>query len=512
MATGRFLDKLRLAGAAVLRTFEPVAFARTLEAHQVGIAFDNSAADSSEAKITLELLANLLARLYPRIVMAPRGERASAVAGELAAIAKAINPLIDVEQSAESASAYVAVGSHDFGFSAPTVFAGSDGWTFKISSTAPVGSGPTENPFGAAAAAAVAAANIFRVVFKDQLTDSGLDQSICRSLVDLDNPHPDRVNPALATAELRDVHFVGLGAVGNAAIWALSRVPELTGSIHLIDKEATDVGNLQRYVLMRDTDVDEKKVELAARELQKSTLRVSEFAVAWQTYIAQRHDWNLSTVAVALDSAADRRAVQSALPRLIINSWTQPGDLGISRHRFIDAQACLVCLYMPEGKTKSEDELIRDALQLPADEPTLRAVRELLHTNAPIGPQWCQRVAAALNVPLEAVMPFAWKPIRSLYVEGICSGAIISFADQTGNVDLQVPMAFQSVFAGILLAAELVLQGTRHRPESFPATTKANLLSSLGEHFSLPARKHPSGRCICQDTDFIAAFRVKHTK
>src|SRR6266403_734495 len=52
------------------------------------------------------------------------------------------------------------------------------------------------------------------------------------------------------------------------------------------------------------------------------------------------YDW--PHVLVALDTAADRRSVQASLPKWIANSWTQPGDLGLSVHGQFDGPgACL---------------------------------------------------------------------------------------------------------------------------------------------------------------------------
>ena len=85
--------------------------------------------------------------------------------------------------------------------------------------------------------------------------------------------------------------------------------------------------------------------------------------------------WNIERVLVAVDSAQARRAVQAALPRVLTNAWTQVGDLGISRHRFVVDQACACCMYLPEGGQPNEDEIIAGAIGLPGE---VREVRKLL--------------------------------------------------------------------------------------------------------------------------------------
>jgi hypothetical protein len=57
-------------------------------------------------------------------------------------------------------------------------------------------------------------------------------------------------------------------------------------------------------------------------------------------------------VLLAVDSAADRIAAQAALPRWIANAWTQPENIGVSRHSFLGEAPCVACLYMPQGASK----------------------------------------------------------------------------------------------------------------------------------------------------------------
>jgi hypothetical protein len=71
-------------------------------------------------------------------------------------------------------------------------------------------------------------------------------------------------------------------------------------------------------------------------------------------------------------------------------------------------------------------------------------------------------------------------------------------------------MAFQSALAGILLAAEVVINAGILREAATPTTTRIDLLRPLGEHLSIPAARHPAGHCICQDADYVARFHAKY--
>jgi hypothetical protein len=71
-------------------------------------------------------------------------------------------------------------------------------------------------------------------------------------------------------------------------------------------------------------------------------------------------------------------------------------------------------------------------------------------------------------------------------------------------------MAFQSALAGIMLAAEIVKFAGGARPAENAVSTKIDLLRSLGGILSQPEAKHPSGRCLCQDGDYLRAYKEKY--
>jgi len=70
-------------------------------------------------------------------------------------------------------------------------------------------------------------------------------------------------------------------------------------------------------------------------------------------------------------------------------------------------------------------------------------------------------------------------------------------------------MAFQSALAGILLAAELVLDATE--PQQLPTRSTLNLLRRIGaQETSFMDAKHESGACICQDSDYVETYKRKY--
>lgn len=509
MALANFFDKAAVAVAQVLQGVDYAFLAASLEERVIGLAFDDHAVTRPEGKLTLQLATNLLTRLYPRIAIIPDGSRAEAAVDSLISIAHSINPEIEIGANSAAVTAVLAAGQSEVKTSAPVVYTGSAGWVSRISSQAPVGSGESFNPFGAGAAACFGAANIFRLLFGAHLRGGEVDEAFSLSLLDYDARASGQHNPPLEPIDLGESQLVGLGAVGNGAVWALASMPELSGVLHLIDHETIDLSNLQRYVLTTQSDVDSHKVLLAARQFTETNINAIPHRQKWGQYLREVSSWKFERVAVAVDSAEDRQAIQASLPEWIVNAWTQPGDAGVSRHRFLGDDACLACLYFPDEVGQHLDRIVAAAIGLPE---AYMEIRALLHTDAPIGRDLLARAANAMGLPVEPLLPFEFEPVRVFYSRAICGGVVLRLGGTVGGNHraAAVPLAFQSVLAGIMLGAELVAHAGGLRPVNYPATTKIDLLRPLGSYLSLHIRKHRSGFCICQDVDYVNAYRTKY--
>ena len=508
MALANFFQRAVTAASQVLQHFDSASFARELESHAVGLAFDASASESREGTVTLDLAVNLLSRLYPRLALVPLGRGLSTTRARLAAIARSINPYIEIGDEPSTDSPCLVVGTTRLKGRGRPVYVGSTGWVVELSATTPASSGNSPNPFGAAAVACLGAANVFRAIFGSSLSAGGLDSEVTLSLFDYKAGAKNPANPDLGLVDLGETHLVGVGAIGNAAVWALSRMNGLTGELHLIDDEPVDLGNLQRYVLTTQGSEGTQKTALAAKWLSKSGLAVHPHEVTWGAYLGKRADWSFERVAVALDSAEDRRAVQAALPKWIVNAWTQAGDLGVSRHSFTGDQACLMCLYLPDDKQPDLSQIVADAIGLSGEK---KVVGQYLNTNAPLEMGFIERIAAAKAIEPAHLLQFVGKPLRAFYSEVVCGGAVLQFNARTGGATrMEVPLAFQSALAGVLLAGELICHaaGIKHAPP--PTTTTFNLLAPLGPYFSHPRPKDRLGRCVCQDQDYLAAYHAKY--
>jgi hypothetical protein len=235
-----------------------------------------------------------------------------------------------------------------------------------------------------------------------------------------------------------------------------------------------------------------------------SNLRFIEHPSVWGAFLRDNPEFDLDRIAVAVDTAGDRIAVQASLPRHVLNAWTQPGDLGISRHYDFVTQPCLACLYLPPGEAKSLSYLVADSLCLPEPE-----VRALLHSGYRVDAAFLRRVAEAATVPLDALMQFVNQSLHTFYSKAVCGTMHFAPDPNARRGEMSVPMAFQSALAGVLLAAELVADSAPLRTCSMLPLTKMNLLAPIGSQLLEPAVKHASGRCLCQDQSYQRAYRKK---
>ena len=450
-------------------------------------------ADGFEGRANIDLLIRLLARLYPSIII--RDERDDVDAQSNNDLAQRINPRIDLSGRP---SAEIVIGSPRVRQTASrTVFVGSNGWIAKLSTRVPQECGDTNNPYGAGLAACFAAADLFRSVF---LTDAELDG-------DFEFAFPTIAECASSSGNLRgdvgNIILAGAGAIGNAAAWALSRT-DVSGSLEVVDHESVDLGNLQRYVLAERNDENRPKADLLAGNFI-GTLPASAQNCSLADFLQKRRH-KTDTLLLALDSARDRRAAQASLPRRIANAWTQPGDLGISVHDFLDG-ACVNCLYLPDTAVKNEDQIIAESFGVSEDR--LMQIRALLHENAGAPRDLLEAISTSRDIPLDKLLAFENRPLRHLYREGFCGGAVISLAELgTPASDVHVPLAHQSATAGLLLAGTGVQMALGNSGNSTVA--RYDVLKAQEQFYTHPIAKRPGGKCICQDNDYIGVYRKKY--
>jgi hypothetical protein len=93
--------------------------------------------------------------------------------------------------------------------------------------------------------------------------------------------------------------------------------------------------------------------------------------------------------------------------------------------------------------------------------------------------------------------------IGALYRDGICAGGLLPVGDLPGEV--LVPLAHQSAFAGVMLAAELLWS----RSEELTSLRDTNpehrydVLRGFPQVVARPRQRTP--HCLCSDPEYVAA-------
>lgn len=469
------------------------------------------------------LLANLCARLYPciHVVASPR------IADEARALVLRINPACDVttgdlKTTADATLAWCCSGPPP---SADKIVVAPAGWDVLMD-LPDSGSVHSTNMLASLAAAAIAAAAIFRRVFVELLPQGRTGAEPGQFNVLTHKAEATALPELPSDIPLGRVHLVGAGAVGQAAIYALARV-SATGSITVVDPEAITLSNLQRYVLTLDADEGVSKCAIAERALVGTRLECVRVEGEWSIDLLETE--SAEVICAAVDSEDVRIGLQASLPRRVYNAWTQPADIGWSRHEQFGVEPCAACLYWPTGPRPSYHELVAMALRqhelrvlahltfrLPVDVPLQPGqIPQLADIPVPDdAPSWSSRsllddVAVGLGIDADNLRSWRGRSIQELYRDGICGGALIRARTGAVPTEMAVPLAHQSVLAGIMLAAQLIVAA---HPELLPYRSEGiearlDLLAPFPQIAIRPRQRTPE--CICSDTDFISRYRAK---
>jgi len=435
-----------------------------------------------------EFAINLLARLYPRLSISGPERHTE----ELKGLALRINPNIEFADSPPMATS-IFVGM------APeieAIAAGASGWVAHLRHLGAPPQG-TYNPYASATAAALACAELFRRIF----LKVSLERDLSVSLLDFTDDTGSSLE--MASRDVGSVIFAGIGAVGNAALWALGHDTKTRGKLILLDPEQLTLFNLQRYVLGTYADVLQPKVELAKRSLAHSRFSVENHALTLEQFAEQHHGIEIPTICISVDNAESRRSAQALLPKLVVNGWTGNQALGVSWHVFSREAACLACLYQPRGQGISATEQAARALGLSVERATMLWV-----TRQPLSEEDVKTAARALGVDQETLRAWHGKTLGDLYTDLVC-GAVPLDVVGLGKVET-VPLGHQSALAGVLMAAELLKRTSPDlaaSAQSEPLVSWDDVLRPPPTIWVKPRPREPG--CICGDKDYLEIFRQK---
>jgi hypothetical protein len=516
MALAKYFSKDLLAINRLINTKHSILIER-LNNTIITIAFDANAVNTFEGCCSLDLITRLLSRLYPRLKIVDLSGTSEEKIKELTTIAKKINSNIELLDNDVDEDIIIIAGYTEKEIKTKGIIFhyGSENWISKYSMDNLQKFGESKNPFGSGIAASIVASNIFRYIFKDYLNLSPLDKEFEFSVYSLDSKNIE--NPLLKEVIFDDVVIAGIGAIGNGLIWALSNIADLKGKVHLVDSEKISLSNLQRYVLFDEYDENEVKVYIAKKFFKQKELNVYVTNGNWEDFVNNQSDWNIKCVAVGIDNEKDRIGIQSTLPHIIFNAFTETESVGITRHYDFIAEACLSCSHIPLKKKKDFINEVADNCNISNKSDLVKIYyNSKLPVNLPIPNMNVESllaiIAKANGIQLKELAQFNGMTINQFYSDFVCGGVILKVSKTNTNItNVDAPLAFQSAIAGIFLAAELVRHHLNSQIKLEPRTDFYHL-SPIEQGFNPLHRileKDKTNRCICRDNDFINRYQEK---
>jgi ThiF family len=514
MSLAPFLDRVHDAAGPLLGGMASSELGQRLEATSVVLEIDEHTAALPGQASGFLLAANLLARLYPRVgIDAP-----SALTDDALRLVRSINPDITIgpPRGRQLTISWLG-GAPD----ANRVTVACQGWNLRIDGTD--GTNSAAEPLAAMAAACLAVGEVFRSLFGPELDHARRDPDPFElNLVTLgdwsDTP------PLPGPVELGVVHLAGCGAIGQATAAALREL-DVRGELIAVDPERVDLGNIQRYALALLADVGRTKVDIIEKAFAHHPLVVTPVATVWGA--DARTEPGQRTVLAALDTRQGRVELQASLPREAFNAWTQPEDVGVSRHQAFGEQPCLACLGWPKHERPSDSHLIARRLQ----ESEARVVSYLLQgvpVGSPLEPQQISNTNRLAVSPEEAqrwtehsllsdvserfqlsagdIAAIATLPITHLYRDVVCAGVLLEKQGEQRDAELSVPLAHQSALAGVLLATWFVIDHVPELRAMRPLQPQARYDVLRGGAQIWPRDRGREPRCLCFDNDFLNAY------
>ncbi|WP_161569937.1 ThiF family adenylyltransferase [Salinigranum halophilum] len=463
---------------------------------------------------------NLLARLHPvvgevAVTLLHDADREAHVpgvdAGTVSEAVAELEALIDspvtVTRSAEpdgaDATLHLGAGAGD-----AAVSVGSDGWLVQVATDGtPTPFSGQVNSVGSYGAACMGVAEVFKTVLRESVSAENIRGritpvgSVTFSTYDYSVDPVNAANPELpGVVNLHNLNVVGVGAGGGALVQTLSALDAVRGTIRLVDSDEVSASNLNRYIWAYRRDVGSMKAEVGKRVVVDAHPALT-FAVQAhpEPYIqfSDRVDSDaLELVVSAVDTVRARKQIQWDFPETVLDAATnEQGDYVVLRVAFGEGQ-CLACKH--QGRSNGvEREMSVLSEQIGLDAETLV---DMNTDNAAFTREQVDRVAEHVDGNSDITVPEPGERFSDWF--RLHCGHI-----DLGGADMEVPVPFLPVTAGVLVAGEVIKQ--RHFPEAVVDNRFThNMLGVPVEGMHRFTNPHPDCE-VCGDPDAVARYEEK---
>lgn len=253
-----------------------------------------------------------------------------------------------------------------------------DGWRVAAGKpqTIPLITPTSDYAFGPYFAACLAAGDVFKHLARLKPGCGNFTEQLTFSLWDYQKSNSwDSASAGVlpAQAQLSPFYLVGAGAVGQAAVASLAASPSISGYATIIDDETIDATNRNRYVLAHSGNINEVKVLVASKALERANFRVVPYPYRWESYVqglnrpeqqadiqALEKAWKFRRVLSCVDKNTPRHSIQNVWPELILGGSTLECGILVQAYDLRTDGECLKCANPIEADGRTiESEVAR---------------------------------------------------------------------------------------------------------------------------------------------------------
>lgn len=460
----RFDRHARLVGELTGRS--PQEALRKFLKERVLLAVDADRMSDPATRITLGVAANLIARFCPRIDLAvPRAleDEARTIQARLQRIDSSPAAEFRIVQCPQY-DAYAAILSvgHPTVITPTMILVDSNGWlamTSRSGCLPPVSPMRDGNPFGPLMAAALGAAEVFKLLLDPQpgRAHSFGDSSFSTFDYSVNGHEP---GPPLSGSVYIPLSLLaGVGAVGNAFLLSLSFLNDIQGNLIAVDHETVDdVSNLNRYVIALEEDATPErptpKTELGVRLFRGRPLRIHPYQEKLDRVLEKIYRKEVPRPRIllsAVDNNAARDLLQKLWPDLLLEGATDRTTSQVSKHAYEEGLGCLLCIHTMDGKPDPEFSYVKHATSISG----LSQERILAGQGNPGAVVADEDIRSAPQEMRELLRVHVGKPICSVLAE------VEKLSRKSGAaLPIRPAVSFVSMISGILMAAEFVKYAT----------------------------------------------------
>lgn len=480
------------------------------ETKKIGIVYDYSTLSNENTLVGLKIAINMLSRLYSNIgIFSVNNEISQSEEEFLFKLSRSIRPTMHFFDCIQESDIIVNYTQKNID-NKVSVFINSSNWDIEIGRNISdfVLDDSIPNPIAACTAATLGVGEVFKEVFP-KIKSEKLDY-FRMSLFD----YSDEIKkgPILTEVNIGEVLKVGIGAIGNAFIYGLSELTNLSGKLILIDDEFIDNGNTQRYLLSNFQNINSCKVNVARDFLSKSkcNVEVHRKKLGEYFYKSDRKS-SIENIVISVDNYETRVHAQALLPKNIFNAYTgNNGQLGVTSHKFGDGP-CLACLYTHKNVEQSEIEEIADWLGVDIVFIGNIMINHSVGNKPILTRELAEKIvlSSKKNLTLDDLEPFIAHEFRDFTTKAMCGGILLMSEEKIFN-NTHSPICHQSVLSGLLLANELIKFSISKNDFCNRKQIMLNVLYKPNLKYISREAFPKLKTCICTDPIYLDIYKKKY--